>query len=209
MLTVACTTPVVPSKGHDVALRALALLLPEFSELTYHIVGGGDGEESLRTLAADLGVTDAVRFHGVIDDRSLSRLYENSSVFVMPSSSEGFGFAFLEAMARGTPAVGGNQDATPEVVLHGVTGFVVDPRSPREVADAVAAILRDEALRHRMSEAAVERAYSQFSFDEFQRRLLSILRGTGSSHSVLPAGTRAEGRSRETSLGDTGRAADG
>ena len=57
----------------------------------------------------------------------MQRRYAEASIFIMPSTQEGFGFVFAEAMAYGVPAIGGNRDATPEVIMDGETGYCVNP----------------------------------------------------------------------------------
>lgn len=162
-------------KGHDVVLRAMPELLRRFPDLRYDIVGDGDARPGLQVLAQELGVTEAVRFHGIVSETELQGHYAQASLFIMPSRAEGFGFVFLEAMAQGLPVVAGNMDATPEVVVHGETGLLVDPTSPAQIADAVTALLGDADLRHRMSLAAQRRVKEHFSFPQFRRQLLSIL----------------------------------
>lgn len=174
-------------KGLDVVLNAIPRLLQEFPALTYHIVGDGNARGDLEALAQELNIAHAVRFHGRVSDATLRTLYAQSTVYVMPSRNEGFGFVFLEAMAQGTPAIGGNVDATPEVIEHGVTGFTVDPHSPEAVADATATLLRDPDLRNRMGQAAYHRAHQVFGFDAFQSRLWNLLQGNGAPQRTTPA----------------------
>lgn len=158
-------------KGHDQVIRAMKPLREEFPGLIYHIIGDGPGRETLQELAQNVGVAEAVRFHGRLSDEEVAQHYAGASAFVMPSSREGFGFVFIEAMAQGAPAVGGNVDATPEVIVDGVTGLLVNPSSVDEIANACAHILRSPALRAQMSRAAQEHVAQTFSFEGFQAQL--------------------------------------
>lgn len=162
-------------KGHDRVIRAMPALLDRFPDLVYHIAGDGDMRPFLEDLARREGIAAAVRFHGIVSNEDLNRLYHESSVFVMPSTGEGFGFVFLEAMAHGLPVVAGNADATPEVVVDGQTGFLVDPYSENEITDALAALLSDPALWARMGQAGRERVAREFSYEAFSSGLLAIL----------------------------------
>lgn len=175
LLTVARMSLAEQYKGHDVVIRALPELLRRFPDLRYDIVGDGDARPGLQALAAQMGVAEAVRFHGVVSESALQAHYAQSSLFIMPSRAEGFGFVFLEAMAHGLPVIGGNVDATPEVVIHDETGLLVDPTSLGQIADAVASLLADPEQRTRMGAAAQRRVAEQFSFSRFQRQLLAIL----------------------------------
>lgn len=164
-------------KGHDYVIRAMPSLVTRFPDLVYQIVGDGDGRAALEDLAGREGVAGAVQFHGAVSDATLDRIYAEASLFVMPSRSEGFGFVFLEAMARGLPVVAGNIDATPEVVRDGDTGLLVDPTSVDEIVEAVSRILSSEDLRHHMGRSGQERVRREFGFEKFRRQLLAALDG--------------------------------
>src|SRR5262249_57554726 len=139
-------------KGVDYVIRALPLLLGRFPNLVYHVIGDGDDRPRLERLAVEHGVQAAVRFAGILPDADLLRHYAGATIYVMPSRGEGFGFVFLEAMAQGTPAIGGNVDATPEVIVDGVTGYLIDPTSPDAIAAAVARLLDDPPLPPRLAQ---------------------------------------------------------
>jgi len=175
LLTVARMSLAEQYKGHDMVLHAMPELLRRFPGLRYDIIGDGDARPGLQALAQQLGVAQAVHFHGVVPEAALRDHYARASLFIMPSRAEGFGFVFLEAMTYGLPVIGGNVDATPEVVVHGETGLLVDPTSPAQIADAVTALLDNADLRHRMSLAAQRRVKEHFSFPQFRRQFLSIL----------------------------------
>ena len=171
LLTVARISSQEGYKGHDVVLRALPLLLKRFPDLIYDVVGDGDGRPALEELARQLGVDNVLRFHGVVSEEELVGCYERAHLFVMPSRFEGFGFVFLEAMAQGVPAIGGNADATVEVIVDGKTGSTVDPLSSEEVAQAASRLLGDAALRAQMGEAGQKHALEAFGFEGFKRQL--------------------------------------
>jgi phosphatidylinositol alpha-1,6-mannosyltransferase len=93
-------------KGHDRVIAALPQLLAAGHEVVYVVAGEGDERARLQSLAAERGLAERVRFVGVLDQDVLVDAYRMADLFVMPSSGEGFGIAFLEAMACGTPALG-------------------------------------------------------------------------------------------------------
>ena len=182
MLTVSRITTFEPHKGQETVLRALPRLVEKFPDLVYDIVGDGDRRQSLEKMATDLGVRDSVRFHGVVTDEMLAEFYSTGAVFVMPSTVEGFGFVFAEAMAHGMPAIGGNTDAGPEVIVDGRTGYVIDPTSSDAVVETVSSLLGSAQLWNEMSEAALAHARTNFSYSRFRDRLGEILvRVTGST----------------------------
>lgn len=108
-------------KGHDRVLEVIPSLLERFPNLVYVIAGDGDDRLRLEKLAKDLGVHAAVRFTGRIDNNDLPDLYRMADVFVMPSTGEGFGIVFLEAMACGVPAVGSDSDGSIDALGEGFT----------------------------------------------------------------------------------------
>ena len=93
-------------KGHDRVIRAVPQLLEAGHDVVYVIVGEGDDRARLQLLADQEGVADRVRFMGALSPTILIDAYRMADLFVMPSTGEGFGIAFLEAMACGTPALG-------------------------------------------------------------------------------------------------------
>lgn len=174
-LSILTVSRLVEHKGHEYVLRAMPLLLEDFPQLIYHVVGEGEIVGKLHHLAQDLGIADSVQFHGRVSEEMLDKHYANASVFVMPSRGEGFGFVFIEAMARGIPVVAGNMDASPEVVMDGQTGCIVDPTSVEAIAMAIRHLLEDAQLRQQMGQNAYKYATQQFGFDRFQQSLSNYL----------------------------------
>jgi phosphatidylinositol alpha-1,6-mannosyltransferase len=93
-------------KGHDRVIAAISDLVGKGHDICYMVVGEGDDRARLEALAQDAGVSERVRFLGGVGLQSLIEIYRAADLFVMPSTGEGFGVAFLEAMASGTPALG-------------------------------------------------------------------------------------------------------
>ena len=93
-------------KGHDRVITAISDLVAKGHDLCYLVVGEGDDRRRLEALARDAGVSERVRFLGTVGLQNLIEAYRMADLFVMPSTGEGFGVAFLEAMASGTPALG-------------------------------------------------------------------------------------------------------
>lgn len=169
----------VPSryKGLELLIRALPDLAVRFPDVVLRVVGEGDDQDRLAELSQTLGVADRIEWLGTVDERELSSLYGRAQVFAMPSSGEGFGFVFAEAMAHGTPVVGGTADASPEVIEDGVTGLLVDPGSLEQVREALLTLLGDPQLCRRMGEAGAIRVREQFGYERFRETLLSYLPG--------------------------------
>jgi phosphatidylinositol alpha-1,6-mannosyltransferase len=155
----------VERKGHDLVIRALAVLGEEVGPVRYVIAGTGPEEGRLRRLAEELGVRDRVVFAGYVPDEELPGLYAACDAFVMPSRAlalrdgiEGFGTVFLEAGACAKPVIGGRSGGVSEAVEDGVTGLLVDPHDVRALVAALRRVLGDAELRKRMGQAARARA---------------------------------------------------
>lgn len=135
------------------------------------VLAGARGwlEEPIFATVRSLGLEDAVRFTGFVDDDDLPAVYSGAALFAFPSLYEGFGLPLLEAMACGVPVVTSNISSLPEVA--GDAAVLVDPRDEQGLAAAIARLLRDEALRGRLREAGLARA-RQFSWEATARRTL-------------------------------------
>ena len=135
------------------------------------VLAGARGwlDEPIFATVRSLGLEDAVRFTGFVDDDDLPAVYSGAALFVFPSLHEGFGLPLLEAMACGVPVVTSNVSSMPEVA--GDAATLVDPRDGEGLAAAIARSLRDAALRDRLREAGIARA-RQFSWEATARRTL-------------------------------------
>jgi glycosyltransferase involved in cell wall biosynthesis len=164
-------------KGCDKVIRALPRVLAEVPNARYQLVGEGALRPELERLAEEVGVRRAVHFLGYVDDARLEQAYQDSHLMVMPSTGEGFGIVFLEAWKHGLPVIAGDQDASAEVVTHGVNGLCVNPASVEEIAGAVVTLLKDPERAGRMGQRGYETVLEQYTHDHFRSRLWQILRG--------------------------------
>lgn len=161
----------VPHKGQDVGIRALARLRDEFPDLRYVLVGEGHDEVRLRNLAAELDVMHRVGFAGPMRDDELPEAYATSTIYLGASrmdesvNVEGFGISFIEASAAALPIVAGDSGGVRSAVRDGETGFVVDPTSVEAVSDAIARLLRDDELRARMGAAGREAVVTHYNWE--------------------------------------------
>ncbi len=135
------------------------------------VLAGARGwlDEPIFRTVRSLGLENAVRFPGFIDDDDLPAVYSGAALFAFPSLYEGFGLPLLEAMACGVPVVTSNISSMPEVA--GDAAVLVDPRDADGLAAAIARVLRDEALRDRLRGAGLARA-REFSWEATARRTL-------------------------------------
>jgi len=127
------------------------------------MVGDGPDRAPAQRLARDLHVDQHITFMGKQDH--VERLFPQAHVLLMPSELEGFGLAALEGMACGVPAVATNVGGVPELVTHGVDGYLEAPGDIAAQSQRVVALLTDANLHDRMAQAARNTATSRFCTD--------------------------------------------
>jgi phosphatidyl-myo-inositol dimannoside synthase len=161
-------------KNVDTVIAALREPSLSLAQLT--IVGDGPTRPALQKLASKLSVADRVSFTGAVDDSTLEKIYRGSDLFVLPSTQEGFGLVYAEAMAYGLPCIGARGCGSEDAIIDGTTGRLVDEPGPETVAAAAAWAL-DPRRYVSLSAQAVDRARHELSADAFGRRLLAALDG--------------------------------
>ncbi|QJA06709.1 glycosyltransferase family 4 protein [Thermosulfurimonas marina] len=174
LLTVARLSRSASYKGVDLVLEALARLKEEFPTLQYLVVGGGDLLPEYLARSAKLGLSSGVHFFG--ERRKTAPFYRVSDIFVLPSGGEGFGIAFLEAMAFKKPVIGAEAGGIPEVVQHQVNGLLVPYGNPEALTQALRRLLTDKDLARRLGEKGREILEQEYLFPRFRERLEGYLR---------------------------------
>jgi phosphatidylinositol alpha-1,6-mannosyltransferase len=171
----------VPRKGFDTLIRAIAQLAPHRPRLQLVIASTGRDEDRLKKIAHETRAP--VMFLGRVAHDDLPNLYGCADVFSMMCRNrwggleqEGFGIVFVEAAACGVPQVAGRSGGAAEAVLDGVTGYVVEnPTDVAGLAARIANILDDDELRGSMAVASRERAISEFDYEVLATRLGEVL----------------------------------
>ena len=130
------------AKGLDEVMEVLPELLKEIPNLTYLICGDGSDRPRLEAKARSFGVENRVVFAGLISEGDKVDHYRLADGYVMPSRGEGFGIAFIEALACGLPVVASNIDGSREAVRDPSWGILVDPDNPEEVKQGIREVLR-------------------------------------------------------------------
>src|SRR2546426_969862 len=123
------------------------------------------------------GTTGSVKFRGGVSIADRAREYEECTIFVLPSSQEGFGLVFLEAMAHEKPVVACDAGGAPEVVAAGECGLLVPPGNLLGLYEAIRTLLLDPDLRRRFGVAGKRRVQELFTTERFKERVRSLLAG--------------------------------
>ncbi len=168
------TTPVIgtignlyPVKGHIHLIRAAGSVIRLFPEAIFAIIGRGELLGQLLDEAGALGIEKNVRFLGFRED--VPAFLQGIDLFAFPSLSEGLPLSLLEAMAAGKPVVATNVGGNPEVVMDGVTGFLVPPADPDGLASKLVVLLRDPSLARQFGENGRRRIHEHFALERMVR----------------------------------------
>jgi len=157
-------------KGVDVTIRALPMIAQVVPNVKYLVIGRGDDRPRLEALACEIGVGDRVVFAGFVPTADLPDLYRAADLYVMPSQ-EGFGIAYLEAMATGIPVISGDDDGSADPLQDGRLGWRVPHRDPESVARAAIAALTAKGDRRRDGSWLRQESLSLFGIEAFRDRL--------------------------------------
>jgi phosphatidylinositol alpha-1,6-mannosyltransferase len=160
-------------KGIDLTLRALANL--KHPDLLYNIVGDGDDRPRLEAMAYALGIADRVRFLGAVPQTEIGQHFSQCDIFVLPSTGEGLGIVYLEAMSREKPVVGVNAGGVADVIVHEFNGLLAAKADAVELARLIAQLADDIRLRQRLGKNGRYVTTPQFSESNQRRALLRLL----------------------------------
>jgi glycosyltransferase involved in cell wall biosynthesis len=168
-IVVAMVGRLEPVKGPGYFVEAAGLVLKEFPEARFMLAGAGSLKDSLEKQAEGLGIKDRVVFLGWRDD--VPRILSAIDVLVLPSLNEAVGRVILEAACFGVPAVASRTGGVPEIIQDGLTGILVEPGNPAELAKGIIFLLRDREKRLSMGQAAKELVFREFSVEKMVRKI--------------------------------------
>ena len=181
-LRIAVVANLRPEKGHHVFLEAVSSLAPQHPHVQFLIAGDGSMRGAIEAHIERDNLKDRVHLLGAILD--IPAFLASLDGFVLPSISEGFSNAVMEAMAASLPVVATDTGGTRDLVVDGETGFVVPPRDARQLADRLDVLCRDAKLRRKMGEAGRWRVVRHFTtqnmsrqYEELYASLLSAQQG--------------------------------
>lgn len=160
-------------KNCEAAIRAIHLLAEQGRGRKQLVVVGANEyvEQALKPLAAELGVSDIVRFPGYVPDSQLGALYENARGLLFLSRFEGFGMPVVEAFGANCPVIAARTSSLPEIV--GDAGMLVDPDDVPAIAAAVERVDTDDNWRNHLIQSGRDRE-KLFSWDEVARKTLDV-----------------------------------
>jgi L-malate glycosyltransferase len=164
-------------KGHDIFIKAAATIVHHFPKASFCIAGDvlePDYFSELKALVQDLNLSDNFSFAGGVTD--LHEYLSEADIFVLPSRSEGFSNAIVEAMAASLPVVATSVGGNAEAVKDGITGFIVPPEDPVALSAAIAQLLSDRSQAVAMGVAGKALATEQFTNEAMMSRITAAYR---------------------------------
>jgi glycosyltransferase involved in cell wall biosynthesis len=166
---------VVPVKGHELLVEAMAVLARRGLDARLTIVGDGPELPRLRALADRLGVRERVEFAGAVGQDEIRDFYARADVFALPSFAEGLPVVLMEALATGLPVVTSRITGIPELVDEGVSGLLAAPGDVSGLTDALARMIETPPERRgEMGRAGRERVLAEFDVDVAARQLADL-----------------------------------
>ena len=163
----------VPHKQIEDALAAVAQLRPAIPDLHLDVVGGGWWSERLVDQVERLGISDAVTFHGHVDDATKHQVIQQSWVHILPSRKEGWGLAVVEAAQHAVPTIGyRSSGGLADSIIDGVTGVLAD--SHDDLVNRLQQLLADPVLRDQLGAKAQARS-AEFSWQQSAEAMRSVL----------------------------------
>lgn len=167
-------------KGIQFMLKALPAILENKPDTHYLIVGDGEYGDTLRDLAAGLGIEGHVTFTGRRTD--IPALLSIGDMFVLPTLKDALPTVLIEALAAGTPIVASNVGGVPEIVQDQVNGLLVPPGDPAELAQACLKLLQDKGLASQFIQAGNEMVRRRFDISVQIGQLSQIYEEVSSQH---------------------------
>ncbi len=174
--TIGTVGRLVGVKNHRCLLIAFRHVLDQIGNARLVIVGDGPLAGELKSLAAELGISERVLFAGF--QRTVSTYMRSLDVFVLSSLHEGVPISLLEAMSMDVPVVCTRVGGIPEVIAHSQNGLLVEPEDARSLAAAVVRIAADKAFAHMLAENARSSLTNELSFESSLAGTISLYRET-------------------------------
>jgi colanic acid/amylovoran biosynthesis glycosyltransferase len=172
--SILCVGRLVPEKGQAVLLEALGLLLERGHNARVLLAGAGQSRASLERLAERLGVAGRVSLLGAVSQQDVRALYEDASIFCLPSFAEGVPVVLMEAMAMELPVVSTRIAGIPELVDDGHSGLLVAPGRADELADALERLLVEPSLGRELACSARRKVLRHFNVESTAAQLQAL-----------------------------------
>ncbi len=137
----------------------------KYPDISFIITGSGILSDTLQERINELGLAKQFKFLGFVTREELIKLYQNATLYVLPSHYEGLPTVLLEAMSCGLPVIATAVSGNLDVITHGKNGILVPPKSPEKIAEAISLLLEDEQIRKKLGENARKTIEEKYTWD--------------------------------------------
>jgi len=162
------------TKGIDLNIQALAILVKKYPSLEYYIVGDGEERPNLERLAKDLGLGAKVRFLGRLPHAEALKQIAAADIFSLPSWQEGFGVVYIEAMAQGVPVIGVEGEGIEDALSHEQNGLLVRPQDVADLVNAWERLLSSPSYAAELARAAQATVRANFTWQKNAEKTMAI-----------------------------------
>lgn len=162
-------------KGHEELIAAWPAVISAVPEAELVIAGGGAARGTIEAIASRSPAAASIRFTGFVSEDGLQDLWVNSTVFAMPSSNEGFGLVYVEAMRHGLPVIASLQDAGQEINQNGITGYNINQNDKAALTERLIELLSDRDAARRMGAAGHAAWQDKYTYSAFRDRFLRAI----------------------------------
>ncbi len=169
----------IPRKRFDLLIRAFALLVSSHDNVELLIAGDGPLKKEMKALTTELNIMDKVKFLGFIKNNEMLEAYRASTIFVLPSKSEGMPMVVLEAQSLGLPVIIGNFASSDELIEDGRTGFIIKSEKPQDWSKALSLLYEDVELRKILGKEARKRIVREFGWKNAAMRIMGRFEDIG------------------------------
>ncbi len=168
-------------KGIFELINAFNKITAENSNVKLMMVGTGPKKEDLLEILNKVGIEDKVIFTGVVEHQKIHRYYQSADIFVLPSYTEGLPVSILEAMATGVPVVATSVGGVPELITHGLNGFIVPPRDEEAFIEKLLILINDKNLRQQYANRSLKKIKEEFDIKVKISKLIELYKSSGFS----------------------------
>ena len=163
----------VPIKGQDILLEALYRVRQQGFSVQLQIIGDGPLHSELEAHAQRLNLVDCVEFLGSQSQEVVCQCLNEADVLIMPSRSESFGVACIEAMAMELPVIASDAEGLPEVVINNKTGLLFQSENPESLAEAIIWMIQHPEQRLAMGKQGRETVLAKFTREKVTAGLIN------------------------------------
>lgn len=173
-IVLGCVGVLLPDKGQEWLIRAVSALRKEFPSCRLLLAGDGPCRDQLKSLAESQGVVDAVIFAGFV--KNVESVYHALDVFLLPSLFEALNNSLLAAMSYRIPSIAFRQGGPAEIIEHGQSGLLVEPKNLDDLVRAIRKVLTERDFSERIATAGRRRIQEEFSADRMVDQTLHLYR---------------------------------